>query len=350
MGAVQGLLGRLLHWDLGESFANRRGVNEILYERAPRSIRLAFWAVLIEIVVGISVGLISAVKRYSLTDKATTVATTAAAAIPVFVLGFILQYVFAVIPNNALARVDGPAHIRSRPGHVVRLLHPHRGAMALPDPPGRHARLRVDRPGRPDDAWFDARRAAGRLHPPARSKGLGERSVVLRHGLRNALIPVVTLIGIDFGTVIGAAVLTETVYSWPGIGSRIVEAVQEARSAGDPRPHAGRHHRLHRRQHDRRHLLRLVRSADPPRGPQSHDGSVVKDFFRRFAKNRMAVAGLCFIVLLVLAAIFAPWITSYGWKERTPELRQSPSVSTGSAPTRSATTSSPVSCTEPVSR
>ena len=61
----------------------------------------------------------------------------------------------------------------------------------------------------------------------ARSKGLGERSVVLRHGLRNALIPVVTLIGIDFGTVIGAAVLTETVYSWPGIGSRIVEAVNE---------------------------------------------------------------------------------------------------------------------------
>ena len=61
----------------------------------------------------------------------------------------------------------------------------------------------------------------------ARSKGLGERSVVLRHGLRNALIPVVTLIGIDFGTVIGAAVLTETVYSWPGIGSRIVEAVEE---------------------------------------------------------------------------------------------------------------------------
>jgi ABC-type dipeptide/oligopeptide/nickel transport system permease component len=61
----------------------------------------------------------------------------------------------------------------------------------------------------------------------ARSKGLGERSVVLRHGLRNALIPVVTLIGIDFGTIIGAAVLTETVFSWPGIGSQIVESVRE---------------------------------------------------------------------------------------------------------------------------
>jgi peptide/nickel transport system permease protein len=61
----------------------------------------------------------------------------------------------------------------------------------------------------------------------ARSKGLGERSVVFRHGLRNALIPVVTLIGIDFGTIIGAAVLTETVFSWPGIGSQIVESVRE---------------------------------------------------------------------------------------------------------------------------
>ena len=61
----------------------------------------------------------------------------------------------------------------------------------------------------------------------ARSKGLGERSVVMRHGLRNALIPVVTLIGIDFGTVIGAAILTETVFSWPGIGSQIADSVDE---------------------------------------------------------------------------------------------------------------------------
>ena len=54
----------------------------------------------------------------------------------------------------------------------------------------------------------------------ARAKGLRERDVVARHGLRNAMLPVVTLIGIDFGTVIGAAVLTETVFSWPGLGSR----------------------------------------------------------------------------------------------------------------------------------
>jgi peptide/nickel transport system permease protein len=59
----------------------------------------------------------------------------------------------------------------------------------------------------------------------AKAKGLREREVVLRHGLRNAMLPVVTLIGIDFGTTIGAAVLTETVFSWPGVGSEIADAV-----------------------------------------------------------------------------------------------------------------------------
>jgi ABC-type dipeptide/oligopeptide/nickel transport system permease component len=59
----------------------------------------------------------------------------------------------------------------------------------------------------------------------ARAKGLDERSIIVKHGLRNALIPVVTLIGIDFGTVIGVAVLTETVFSWPGLGSEIASSV-----------------------------------------------------------------------------------------------------------------------------
>jgi ABC-type dipeptide/oligopeptide/nickel transport system permease component len=218
--------GRVLRWDLGESFISGQSVNDILYEKAPRSIRLAIWATLIEITVGITVGLIAAVRRYSLTDKATTLATTAAAAIPVFVLGFILQYVFAVLPER----------------------------YGLPD----WMQLRTSRLG--PDTWFlffipigeqwrylilpavtlacvstalAARMTRGSMLDvlnadyirTARSKGLSERTVVLRHGLRNALIPVVTLIGIDFGTVIGAAVLTETVFSWPGIGSQIVDSV-----------------------------------------------------------------------------------------------------------------------------
>ncbi|MDQ3476939.1 MAG: ABC transporter permease, partial [Actinomycetota bacterium] len=218
--------GRVLHWDLGTSFNNGQSVNALLAEKAPRSIRLAIWATIIEVIVGISVGLISAVKRYSLVDKLTTVATTAAAAIPAFVLGYLLQYIFAVTPEK-----------RNWPDWL---------------------QLKTSRLG--PDSWFlffiptsdqwrylilpsitlacvstalAARMMRGSMLEvlkadfmrTAKSKGLGERAVIFRHGLRNALIPVITLIGIDFGTVVGAAVLTETVFSWPGIGSQIVDSV-----------------------------------------------------------------------------------------------------------------------------
>jgi ABC-type dipeptide/oligopeptide/nickel transport system permease component len=218
--------GRVFHWDLGDSFRDNRSVNSILGERAPSSLRLAIWAILIEITVGISVGLISAVKRYSLTDKVTTVATTAAAAIPAFVLGYLLQYAFAVTPEKR----DWPEWMQLK---TSRLGPDSWFAFFVPT----------------QDQWrylvlpaitlacvstaLAARMMRGSMLEvlgadymrTAKSKGLGERAVIFRHGLRNALIPVVTLIGIDFGTVVGAAVLTETVFSWPGIGSKIVEAV-----------------------------------------------------------------------------------------------------------------------------
>src|SRR5918992_1351277 len=89
---------RTLQWDLGESFLNGRSVNEILGGRAVASIRLGIWAILIEVVVGVGGGLLSAIRRYSLSDRLTTVLTAAAAAIPVFVLGFVLQQLFAVQP------------------------------------------------------------------------------------------------------------------------------------------------------------------------------------------------------------------------------------------------------------
>ncbi|HUR49949.1 MAG TPA: ABC transporter permease [Acidimicrobiales bacterium] len=217
---------RTLRWDLGESFLNGRSVNDILGERVVNSARLSIWAIVIEIIVGIGVGLLSAIKRYSIADKLTTIGTAAAAAVPVFVLGFVFQYAFAVYPNQH----NWPEW----------------------------ARLRTSRLG--PDEWFlffiprgdqwrylllpaltlacvstalAARMMRGSMLEvmqadymrTARAKGLGERAVVTRHGLRNALIPVVTLIGLDFGTVIGAAVLTETVFSWPGLGFTIADAV-----------------------------------------------------------------------------------------------------------------------------
>ncbi len=217
---------RTVQWDLGESFLNGRSVNEILGERAVASVRLGIWAVLIEVVVGVGVGLLSAMRRYSISDKVTTVVTAAAAAIPVFVLGFVLQQIFAVQPFKqgwpewARLKVQGigpntwtlffiPTGEQWRylvlPAVTLACV-----STALATRMMRGSMLEVLR--------ADYMRTA-------RAKGLRNRSVVLRHGLRNALIPVVTLIGIDFGTVIGSAILTETVFNWPGLGSAIANAV-----------------------------------------------------------------------------------------------------------------------------
>jgi len=212
---------RTVQWDLGESFLNRRSVNEILGEKAVASLRLGIWAVLIEVVVGIGVGLLSAIRRYSVQDTVTTVLTAAAAAIPVFVLGFVLQQVFAVQPFKH----DWPDWARLR----VQGIGPNSWAFFF-IPTGEQWRYlvlpavtlasvstalatRMIRGSMLEVLGTDYMRTA-------RSKGLRERSVVLRHGLRNALIPVVTLIGIDFGTVIGSAILTETVFNWPGSARR----------------------------------------------------------------------------------------------------------------------------------
>jgi ABC-type dipeptide/oligopeptide/nickel transport system permease component len=219
---------RTIQWDLGESFLNRRSVNEILGERAVASIRLAIWALIIEILVGLSVGLLSAIRRYSWSDKFTTIVTAVASAIPVFVLGFVLQWLFAVKPNQW----DWPEWARLRTSGIG------------PDswtlffiPTGEQWRYlilpaitlasvttallaRMTRGSMLEVLRSDYMRTA-------RAKGLRERDVVIRHGLRNAMLPVVTLIGLDFGTAIGAAVLTETTFSWPGLGSQIVASVND---------------------------------------------------------------------------------------------------------------------------
>jgi len=218
---------RAIQWDLGESFISDRSVNELLGEKAPRSIRLAIWATLLEVLVGITVGLVSAVRRYSLSDKVTTFLTAGAAAIPAFVLGFILQYGFAVYPNKH----DWPQWTRLRTSD----LGPDSWAFFFipTQEQWRYLILPVITLASVSTA-LAARMMRGSMLEvmrsdymrTARAKGLSERGIIMRHGLRNALIPVVTLIGIDFGTVIGSAVLTETVFDWPGIGSQIADSVR----------------------------------------------------------------------------------------------------------------------------
>jgi ABC-type dipeptide/oligopeptide/nickel transport system permease component len=219
---------RTIHWDLGFSFVNNRSVNEIFGDKAVNSIRLGIWAMIIEVVVGIAVGLLSAVRRYSLSDRVTTILTAAASALPVFVLGFVFQYLFAVKPNEwgwpDWARLKtstiGPdtwTLFFIPTGEQWRYLILPATALASV---GTALLARMMRGSMLEVLRADYMRTA-------RAKGLRERDIVVRHGLRNAMLPVVTLIGVDFGTVIGIAVLTETTFSWPGLGSAIVEAVRQ---------------------------------------------------------------------------------------------------------------------------
>jgi oligopeptide transport system permease protein len=219
---------RTVTWDLGESYRSGRSVNETLGDRAVNSLRLGVWAIIIEVIVGISVGLLSAIRRYSVADRLTTVLTAAASAVPVFVLGFILQYAFAVYPNLH----DWPDWAKLRTSG----LGPDTWTLFF-IPTGEQWRYLI-LPALTLAAVstaLAARMTRGSMLEvmradymrTARAKGLSERTVVTRHGLRNAMLPVVTLIGIDLGTVIGAAVLTETVYNWPGLGSGIADSVIE---------------------------------------------------------------------------------------------------------------------------
>lgn len=217
---------RTIRGDLGESYANRRPVRDIVGDRTVASLRLAFWAIVIEIVAAVGIGIVVAVRRGSFGDRAAMLATALLAAVPVFVLGYLLQYLFAVTP----AKQGWPEMLRLRTQGVGPdtwflgviptgdqwryLLLP---AVTLASASAALA-LRIARSSMTEVLQTGYVRAA-------RAKGIGERRVVVHHALRNALLPVVTLVGVDFGTMLGAAVLTEKVFGWPGIGSAIADAV-----------------------------------------------------------------------------------------------------------------------------
>jgi len=224
---------RTLTWDLGESFATGRSVNEILGDRAKNSLRLGVWAIIAEVLIGIGIGVYSAIRRGSWVDKLSTVGTAVLSAVPIFVLGYAFQYWFAVYPNTH----DWPQWARLRTSQIGPPGSGDGSWFLFFIPTGEQWRY-VVLPALTMAAVSTALVARltrssmlGVLDADymrtARSKGLDERRIVLRHGVRNAMLPVITLIGLDLGAVIGAAVLIETVFSWPGLGSTIANAVED---------------------------------------------------------------------------------------------------------------------------
>jgi ABC-type dipeptide/oligopeptide/nickel transport system permease component len=216
---------KVVTFDFGKSYRDDREVSEIIKERAPASIRLAIWAMVIEAGGGIALGVLSAKRKNSFADSATTVSAAVASAIPVFVLGFAFQQVTGVYANQhhwpSWARLPvqqiGPDQwwlwVIPTGEQLRHLVQP---AIVLASVStiivARLTRSSMLEVGKAD------------FVRTARAKGLTEGQITRRHTLRNAMIPVVTFIGIDFGTLVTAAILTETVFNWPGLGSKLVAA------------------------------------------------------------------------------------------------------------------------------
>ncbi len=217
-------IGRLLRGDLGYSFADNRNVTELIFKNIAASARLAVWAVLIEMVFGIGLGVLSARKKDTLLDRLILGTTVVLSSIPVFVLGFALFQIFGVLPFER----GWPEWAQLHQG-----IGPNRWFVFIPlGDQWRYlllpavtlasittaANIRLMRASLLEVAGAEYIRTA-------RSKGLSRRRIVYRHALRNAIIPVVTVLGIDFGTLLGGGILTETVYNWPGIGSQAANAL-----------------------------------------------------------------------------------------------------------------------------
>lgn len=195
----------LARGDLGTSTFSRRPVATEIRERFPRTILLASAAMLIATVVGVSAGIVSATRRNSLFDNVSMFVALVGVAAPVFWLALMLQLLFAV--NLRWLPATGIGELRHLVLPSLTLGMASAGLMARITRSSMLEVLRQD------------------YITTARAKGLNERYVVYKHALKNALIPVVTVMGLQFGLLLGGAVLTETVFAWPGVGRLLVDSI-----------------------------------------------------------------------------------------------------------------------------
>lgn len=196
----------LLHGDFGLSAAYGTHVLQTVQDRYPLTLQLAGSAILIALVIGVSAGVISAVKQYSWIDYASMLGAIAGVSIPNFWLGLMLVIVFAV--QLRMLPVTGA-------GDPSALILP---AITLATYPTAII-ARMTRSSMLEVLRQDHVRTA-------RAKGLSERVVIIRHALRGALIPTVTVAGIQFGYLLGGSIVVETVFAWPGMGLLMMDSIR----------------------------------------------------------------------------------------------------------------------------
>ncbi|HKT58772.1 MAG TPA: ABC transporter permease [Gemmatimonadales bacterium] len=200
-------VGGVARGDLGTSYITRRPILSDLLHRFPATLQLAGAAMLFAAVVGISAGVYSAWRPGSWPDRLSTVGAYLGVSFPVYWVGLLLIMIFAVTlrwlpPSGA----RGPIYL------VLPALTLGMRSVAFLSRMTRAAMLEV--------LQSDFVRTA-------RAKGLGEGRVVLRHAFRNALLPVVTVLGLDFGSYLTGSILTETIFSWPGVGRYVLTAIDK---------------------------------------------------------------------------------------------------------------------------
>lgn len=246
----------VLAGDLGESFRYGRPVTDLIIERLPVTVELAFAAMFLSIIFGVTLGIISARKQNSIVDVATMMGATLGFSVPVFVLGLFLAYVFAIILKDTpfslppSGRLSAGMSVPSLPdtlglekGSAFFGLASFLGNMYIFDAivhtdldllgdAIKHLILpaialctipmsiiaRMTRSSLLEVTSQDYVRTA-------RAKGLNERVVLFRHALRNALLPVVTIIGLSLGLLLSGAVLTETIFGFSGVGRILFDSI-----------------------------------------------------------------------------------------------------------------------------
>lgn len=224
----------LLHGDMGTSIETRKPVREEVVTYLPATAELSIFALLISVAIGLPLGVVSATRKNTFIDNGGRIVSLLGTSTPIFWLGLLLQLLFykelGLLPIGGRIGIElnPPAHITgfyiidsilsgdwlALKSSILHLILPAftlgYGSMAVFTRMTRSSILEVL-----NEDYIKT----------ARAKGLSERVVIYKHALRNAILPVMTIIGLQFASLLGGAVLTETVFSWPGIGNYGVHAI-----------------------------------------------------------------------------------------------------------------------------
>jgi peptide/nickel transport system permease protein len=193
--------------DLGESYITHRPIARELIQRFPATLKLAAAAMSIAILIGLTIGVIGALRPGSWADRIATLGAYAGISFPVYWVGLLLILLFAVVLRWLPPSGYGGTLFLILPAATLGM----RSIAIL---------ARMTRGSMQESLALDLVRTA-------RSKGVPERTVILRHALRNALLPIITVIGLDFGAYLTGSILTETIFSWPGVGRYVLTAIDK---------------------------------------------------------------------------------------------------------------------------